>query len=91
MKDSIRKEKIDELKMNTAQLIIGKNGITPNFLNIMRKKIKKDKILKVKILKTASGLAELGRKEYAQMVATKVGANLIEVRGYNFILQKKEN
>ena len=63
--------------------------LTKNILSTMKIRLNKDKILKIKILKTVSELSTMGRKEFAELIATKLDANLIEIRGYNLILEKK--
>ncbi len=89
VRKSTKSLKINEIKANTAQIIIGKGGLSENMLDTIKKKLNKDKILKIKILKTAAGLQEVGRKEYAKLIEEKLEAKLIELRGYNIILQKK--
>ncbi|MDD1779032.1 MAG: YhbY family RNA-binding protein [Candidatus Helarchaeota archaeon] len=88
MAGKVKKEKLDEIKANSAQIIIGKNGLSENSLNAIKIKLNKDKIVKLKMLKTEE-LKTVGRKEYAEVIADKLDAKLIEVRGYNLILQKK--
>lgn len=88
MAGKVRKEKLDEIKANSAQIIIGKNGLSENALNAIKIKLNKDKIVKLKMLKTDE-LKTVGRKEYAETIADKLDATLVEVRGYSVILQKK--
>ena len=85
----MKKEKVDEVRANSAQIIIGKNGLTEDLLTTIKNKLNKDKILKIKMLKTVPELIKMGRKEFAELVKTKLDANLIEIRGYSLILQKK--
>lgn len=87
--DGLKKEKLNTIKINPAVIIIGKNGLTEGLIDSIRKQLKKDKLIKVKILKTAKGLEEIGRKKFAEIIVNKVEANLIEIRGYNLILEKK--
>jgi RNA-binding protein YhbY len=58
-------------------------------LNEIKKKLKKEKIVKIKMLKTVAELGTMNRKEFAELIATKTDARLIEIRGFNVILQKK--
>ncbi len=90
MTKGIKKEKVNEIKAASAQIIIGKNGLTQEILENIKKKLKKDKILKVKLLKTAPEFAEMDRKEFAAAIAQNTNANLLEVRGYSVILEKKQ-
>ena len=91
LKKSSKKEKFNKIKSNSAQIIIGKQGLTENVLNTMKVRLDKDKILKVKMLKTAVELRNMGRKDLAEVIANKLNVDLIEIRGYNFILQKKRH
>ncbi len=91
VKKKVEKHKIKEVKTNSAQIIIGKSGLSENILNTMKNRLKKDKIIKVKMLKTAPELGNMGRKDFARMIAIKLNSNLIEIRGYNLILQKKDS
>jgi RNA-binding protein len=86
----INKEKLDEIKANPAQIIIGKNGLSENSLNAIKIKLNKNKIVKLKFLKTVEELETMDRKEFAELIADKLNAKLIEIRGYNLILQKKD-
>lgn len=81
--------RLNEVKSSTAQIIIGKTGLSESVLDTIKKKLNKYKIIKIKILKTAAGLQENGRKKYAELIASKLDANLIEIRGYNLIIQKR--
>ena len=87
----MKKEKITEVKRNPAQIIIGKNGLTDDLLTTIKKKLEKDKILKIKMLKTVPELETMGRKQFAELVAEKMRAHLVEIRGYSLILQKKHS
>jgi RNA-binding protein len=91
MKKGVKKEKLNKIKVASAQIIIGKNGLTEDALENIKKRLKKDKILKVKLLKTAPEFAEMNRKEFADTIARNTNANLLEVRGYSVILQKKQS
>ncbi len=89
LKKLVSKEKIDSVKANSAQFIVGKGGLTENLLLTIKKKLNKEKIIKIKILKTALDSKDIGRKEFAELIAQQLGANLIEIRGYTIILQKE--
>ncbi|MHA1278739.1 MAG: YhbY family RNA-binding protein [Candidatus Helarchaeota archaeon] len=82
--------KLNEVKANPAQIIVGKKGLSEEILNNIKKKIKKDKIIKIKILKTAPEFTEMDRKTFADAIAKNLDVSLVEVRGYNLILQKKQ-
>jgi RNA-binding protein len=78
-----------ELKYEKPTLWIGKDGFTPQVLNEVEKQLSKQKMLKIKILKTAL------EKETAQVIAARAaeqaGASLVEVRGHVVILYRRHN
>lgn len=69
-----------------ATILIGKSGASEKLLKEIGKQLDKNKMVKVKILKTA--LADLDAKHLAQRIAEQAGAALVEVRGHTFILYK---
>jgi RNA-binding protein len=75
------------LKDENPTLWIGKDGFTPQLLNEIEKQLSKQKMLKIKILKTAL------ETETAQTIATKAAeqsnSSLVEVRGHVFILYRR--
>ena len=91
VKKSSKRRKFNEIRDKSAQIIIGKNGLTENILTTIKKQLNKDKIIKIKILKAVSELKSMGRKDFAEIIAKKLNANLIEIRGYNLILEKKRS
>ncbi|MCY0860448.1 MAG: YhbY family RNA-binding protein [Sulfolobaceae archaeon] len=62
---------------------MGKNGVTDGVINEIKRRLKEHKVVKVKI-----GIEVEDRKKFAEEIANKVGAKLIEVRGFTFILVK---
>ncbi|AOL16946.1 RNA-binding protein [Sulfolobus sp. A20] len=75
---------IKQVKSKTADVRIGKNGLSENILNEIKRRLEYHKVVKVKI----GYNIEEDRREFAKKVASLVGAKLIEVRGYTFILAK---
>lgn len=69
---------------------IGKKGVTENLLKEIKTRLKRHKVVKIRILKSALAVTGLDRKKLAEIVADKVNARLIEVRGRTFILAYKE-
>jgi len=66
---------------------IGKNGITQGIVDDVTRKLKKDEIVKIKILK--SGLKSGSCEELAEEVSRLTESTLIETRGHTIILFKK--
>lgn len=66
---------------------VGKNGITDATLEEMRRHLKQDKLVKVRLLPAATqGGAE--DQSQAEELASKSGATLIEVRGHTAVYFK---
>ena len=76
-----------KLKDENQTAWIGKDGLTPQLSTQIDKQLEKNRMVKVKILKTAL------QQETAQAVAVKAaeqtGASLVEVRGHVFILYRR--
>ena len=76
-----------KLKEEKPTIWIGKDGLTPQLSIEIEKQLNKNKMLKVKILKSAL------QKETARNIATKAAedaeAALVEVRGHVFILYRR--
>ncbi len=75
------------MKEKIKTLQIGKTGVTENILGEIKTQLKKHKIMKVKILRSAKG--DKDSKEIAGEVATHVKAKLLDVRGNTFILKRE--
>lgn len=77
---------LDEVRMEHAMIRIGKNGLTDGILEEIKRQLKQKKIIKIKIgIKT-----EENRKEFARKVAELTNSELVEVRGFTFILRKND-
>ncbi len=79
-RETIR-EKVKRKREEHADVRIGKNGLTPQVIEEIRRRLKDHKVVKVKI-----GIDVEDRREFARQVAEAVNAKLIEVRGKTFIL-----
>ncbi len=69
-----------------ATVQVGKNGVTEEIIQEIMAQLKKRKIVKIKFLKNAD---RGDFKEKAQEIAERVNAELVEVRGFTFILRKR--
>lgn len=67
-------------------LKIGKNGLTDNTFLEIKNLFKKQEVIKIKfnIVKEKEEL-----KDMAQKIADTTGSDLIDIRGFNFVLYKK--
>ncbi|WP_338603916.1 YhbY family RNA-binding protein [Sulfolobus tengchongensis] len=78
------KELIKRATARSADVRIGKQGVTEGILNEIKRRLQEHKVVKIKI-----GIKEIeNRREFAEKVAQLTNAKLIEVRGYTFILAK---
>ncbi len=71
-----------------ATINIGKRGITEEVLEEIRRQLKKHKVVKVKILRNCPLRRNYERKEIPYIIASKVNAKVMGVRGYVFILAR---
>ena len=76
-----------KLKDEKPTIWIGKDGLTPKLSSEIEKQLSKNKMLKVKILKSA--LQQETAKTIATKAAEEAGAALVEVRGHVFILYRR--
>jgi RNA-binding protein len=85
------KKKILEMRGMAARMEssthIGKNGVTPSLIEELTRQLKDNKLVKVKILKSA--LDEMSRDEIANALAAKTGSELIEVKGNTVVLFRR--
>ena len=76
-----------KLKDEKPTIWIGKEGLTPQISTEIEKQLNKNRMLKVKILKSAL------QQQTAKVIATKAAedaeAALVEVRGHVFILYRR--
>jgi RNA-binding protein len=66
---------------------VGKSGASEEVLKEIKKQLDRNKMVKVKILKTA--LVEGKAKEIAAKVASQTESSLVEVKGHTFMLFKR--
>ena len=70
-----------------ASTHVGKNGVTPSLIEELKRQLKDNKLIKVKLLKSA--VEAMPRAEMAKELAEKTGAELIEVKGNTVVLFKR--
>ncbi|MFP3162320.1 YhbY family RNA-binding protein [Acidianus hospitalis] len=78
-------EKIKKTKAEHPTIRIGKNGLTEGLINEIKRQLKDNEVVKIRI-----GIKDQDRREIAKKVAELTNAKLVEVRGYTFILMKNE-
>jgi RNA-binding protein len=86
----MEKEKLYQLKSEANQidpiLNIGKNGVTDTLIEELSKQIKANRLVKVRVLKSAE--EEKDVKAIAEEIATATKSTLIEVRGRTVVLYR---
>jgi RNA-binding protein len=86
----MEKEKLYQLKSEANQidpiLNIGKNGVTDTLIEELSKQIKANRLVKVRVLKSAE--EEKDVKAIAEEIATATRSTLIEVRGRTVVLYR---
>jgi RNA-binding protein len=84
-------KKMLELKGQASKLEaithIGKNGVTPTLIEEIKRQLKDNKLIKVKLLKSA--VEEMPRAEIAKALAGQTGSEIIEVKGNTVVLFKR--
>lgn len=84
-------KKILELRGQAARMEatthVGKNGVTPSLIEEINRQLKDNKLVKIKLLKSAVELKP--REEMARELAEKTKAELIEVKGNTVVLFKR--
>jgi RNA-binding protein len=76
-----------KLKDEKPTIWIGKDGLTPQLSAEIEKQLNKNKMVKVRVLKSA--LQQETAKTLAAKAAEEAGAALVEVRGHVFILYRR--
>ncbi|MFX0024253.1 MAG: YhbY family RNA-binding protein [Candidatus Hermodarchaeota archaeon] len=70
--------------LSQPHCILGKHGVSDEFVNHVAKLLKRYKIIKVKALKSVASKTNI--KELAQKISNLTNSNLIDIRGKIFIL-----
>jgi RNA-binding protein len=86
----MEKEKLYRLKAEANQLSpilnIGKNGVTDTLIEELNKQIKANRLVKVKVLKSAEEGKDL--KAIAEEIAAATRSTVIDVRGRTVVLYR---
>jgi RNA-binding protein len=89
MRDSV-KRRLKERMLERADVNVGKQGLTESVLKEIDRRLDSDEVVKVRILKTAMAVEGMDdRKKFAEVLAQKLGAEAIEIRGYTVVLYRK--
>lgn len=86
----MEKEKLYRLKAQANQLSpilnIGKNGVTDTLIEELNKQIKANRLVKVRVLKSAEEGKDLNA--IAEEIAASTRSTLIEIRGRTVVLYR---
>lgn len=83
------KEDVKRKIHGRADVQLGKKGLTNGFINEVKHRLEKHRIVKIRVLKSFLKTSDLGRTEVAEKVAEKCGGAVVDVRGNTFIMVKK--
>ena len=72
--------------LSEPHAILGKNGITNEFINHVSKLLKRYKIIKIKALKSVVNKSNI--KLIASQISEATNSYLLDVRGFTFIISK---
>jgi RNA-binding protein YhbY len=79
-------ENFKKVLLGEPHAILGKNGITEEFIAHILKLLKRFKIIKIKALKTVATKSNI--KELAYKLCTSTDSYLLDIRGKTFIISK---
>ena len=84
------KKKLKERMLERASVNVGKRGLTESVLKEIDRRLNEDEVVKVRILKSALAVEGMDdRKKFAEVLAQRLGAEAMEVRGYTVVLYRK--
>ena len=81
-------ELFKEVMNDRALVTIGKSGITPNILEHIKTLLKKNKILKIKVMRDM--VTEHGMEHFIAAVMKGLKILVLDARGHTFIISKKK-
>jgi len=76
-------QNIHELK---PAIRIGKNGVTENIINDVKILVKKKKIVKIKVLRSA--LNSVTMKGIADKIVKETNLKIVQIRGHNVVISR---
>ncbi len=79
-------EDFNKVLLADPHCILGKNGISQEFIDHALKLLKRYKTIKIKALKTVANKSNI--KELAEKVSEVTDSNLLDVRGKTFIISR---
>jgi len=81
-------EKVKRVITGEAHVRVGKNGVTPGVIEEVRRWLKREGVIKVRVMKSLKRTG-IDVKEIAHEIASRVNAEVIDVRGNVFVISRK--
>ena len=69
-------------------LVIGKAGVTPAVILELQSQLKKRRVIKIRVLRTAAIGEGSERKNFFHSLAADIGAEVLEITGRTAVLRK---
>jgi RNA-binding protein len=66
---------------------IGKNGVTENIINDIKNLVKKKKMVKIKVLRSALNSATM--KEIADKIVKETNLKIVQLRGHSVVVTSR--
>lgn len=85
----MQKKKIVDAVLGKPQIHLGKAGINENVLNDIKRYLKKEGVVKIRVMKSYKMLRSEGVETMAYEVAKAVDGEVVDVRGSTFVIVKK--
>lgn len=84
------RERLKERKRGKVDVQVGKRGVTDSLIKEVKTRLDKQGVVKVRVLKSARAFPDFDREEFAQKLAEAVGGEVKEVKGFTFIIVKRD-
>lgn len=88
---TVREKKVKRLGKvlsESATVRIGKEGLSEGVLDEVRRRLERDGVVKVRVLKSVAGRVDV--RELALKASAKLGVELVDVRGHTFTIVRKK-
>jgi len=83
-----KSRKIKEVIQGKIHVNIGKQGITENVIREIKRRLKDEEAIKVRVLRSFKKISGREVEDIAEEVAKKVDAEVVDVRGNVFVIVK---
>jgi RNA-binding protein len=83
-------EKISERVAGKVDVQLGKRGITEAFLKELENRLKHQRVVKIRLLKSFRRFSGQSIEDVASYLAEKTNSKVYEIRGFTLILVKED-